>query len=319
MYVSDEKESLWEEKYRPRTVDDCILPQRLKDMFNGYISDNEIPNMMLSGTQGSGKTTVARALCEEIGCDYMIINCSEDSGIDVLRTTIRSFASTVSLMGNDKKKIVILDEGDYLNANSTQPALRGFMDEFKPNCRFILTCNYKSRIIEPLQSRFGGSIDFTFNKNELPELMGSFMKRIIFILDRENVEYESKAVAEFIKQHYPDSRRIINELQSRSRLGVIDVDLLMSDGDARLDELFGYIKSKSYNSIRKWVAQNSDLDDKVIFRRMYNELSTKLENSSVPQLIIILSEYQYKSAFVADPEINMMACITEIMMNVQFR
>ena len=313
MYVSPEQ-FLWVEKYRPRTIKDCILPDNMKLMFQEFVDQDNIPNMLLSGTAGTGKTTIARALCEELGCDYIIINGSEESGIDVLRTKIKDFASTVSLTG--KVKVVILDEADYLNPNSTQPALRGFIEEFSNNCRFIFTCNYKNRIIAPLHSRTT-VVEFKIEKDDKPKVAAKFFKRLADILAKENVEYDQRVVAEVLNKHFPDYRRVLNELQRYSSSGKIDAGLLVNVSDANIKELTSALKEKDFKKMRTWVVNNLDNDPAMIFRKLYDTLMTEVVQ--VPQLVLLLADYQYKAAFVADAEINLVACLTEIMAACEFK
>jgi DNA polymerase III delta prime subunit len=301
-------EFLWVEKYRPRLIEDCILPQHLKSTFEDFVKKDEIPNMLLTGTAGTGKTTVARALCEELGCDYLLINCSEDSGIDTLRTRIRDFASTSSLSG--KTKVVILDEADYLNPNSTQPALRGFIEEFSKNCRFVLTCNYANRIIPPLHSRTT-VIEFRIAKTERPKIAAKFMSRVKVILTAEGIEFNEKVVAEIVGKHFPDYRRILNELQRYSVSGKIDEGILSNVGDAAMKELITSLREKDFKKMRSWVVNNLDNDPVSLFRKFYDHLLPEVKQ--VPQLVLLLADYSYKSAFCADQEINLVACLTEIM------
>ena len=308
-------EFLWVEKYRPKTIQDTILPDSLKQNFQEFVNQGNIPNLLLSGTAGCGKTTVARAMLEELGCDYMIINGSMNGNIDTLRNEIRSFASGVSLTGG--RKYVILDEADYLNANSTQPALRNFMEEFSKNCGFILTCNFKNRIIEPLHSRCS-VVDFKIKKTDLPSLAAQMMKRLVSILQAENVEFDKAVVAELIKKHYPDWRRIINELQRYSATGRIDSGLLANIQETTFKSLIGFMKSKEFTNIRKWAAENIDSDTTAIFRQLYDTSSEYITKNSIPQLVLILAKYQYQAAFVADHEVNLMACLTEIMIECEF-
>lgn len=311
-----DKTFLWVEKYRPQKIDDCILPDNLKKTFHDYIKQGELPNFLFCGSAGVGKTTVAKALCNEIGAEYLFINGSDESGIDVLRTKIKSFASTVSL--TQAKKVVILDEADYLNANSTQPALRGFIEEFANNCRFILTCNFKNRIIAPLHSRCS-VIDFKIETNDKPKVLNNFFKRVLQILDNETVDYDKNVVAELASKHFPDYRRILNELQRYSVSGKIDSGILLDLSDESYKELIGYLKSKDFASARKWIGKNSDVDTTSLYRTLYDKAVDYLEKNSVPQLVLILSEYQYKSAFVADHELNNMAALTEIMSSCKFK
>ena len=307
---------LWVEEYRPKTIDDCILPQSLKTLFQSFIDKGEISNMLFSGTPGVGKTTVAKALCEQMNCDWIMINGSEEGGIDVLRNKIKNFASTVSLSGG--KKVVILDEADYLNPQSTQPALRGFVEEFHKNCRFILTCNFKNRIIEPLHSRFS-NIEFKINKKDKPKLAHALFERARFILSEASVDYEQEVVAELVNKHFPDCRKLINELQRYSVAGTIDAGILVNISDENLKSLTGHLKGKEFGEMRKWVVNNLDNDPVKIFRKIYDSLYTTLEPATIPHAVLIIADYQYKSAFVADQEINLVACLTELMSQVKFK
>ena len=310
------KEYLWVEKYRPKTIDECILPESIKSTFKSMVDSGESQNLLLSGSAGCGKTTIAKALCNELDTDNIIINCSEDGNIDPLRTKIRNFASTVSLSGS--KKIVILDEFDYSNAQSTQPALRGFIEEFSNNCRFILTCNFKNRIIEPLHSRCT-SINFSVPKKEKPKMATQFMERVKYVLDKEEIPYEEKVVAELIMKHFPDFRRVLNELQRYSIAGSIDVGILTQIGEIHIKDLVEHMKSKDFTNARKWAVDNLDNSPSELFRKVYDGLYDHLAPSSIPQAVLILAEYQYKSAFVADQEINLVACIVELMMGCEFK
>ena len=307
------EEFLWVEKYRPRYIDDCILPQETKKIFLDFVNNKEIPNLLLCGTSGVGKTTVAKALCNELGADFVLINGSEERNIDTLRVKIRQFASTVSLTVDGGPKIVILDEADYLNPQSTQPALRGFIEEFSKNCRFIFTCNYKNRIIQPLHSRCS-VIDFTIQATQKPQIATGIFQRILQILTDEKVEYNEKVVVEVVNKFFPDFRRMLNEIQKYSASGKIDSGILANLDDESLKELLNFIKEKEFSKMRKWVALNIHNDPQTIYRKIYDSFFTKFENNSVPQAIIILSDYTYKSAFVADQEVNMVACLTELMM-----
>jgi len=308
------EEFLWVEKYRPSTIDDCVLPDSIKENFNQFLVKGEIPNLLLSGTAGTGKTTIARALCEELGSDYIIINGSEESGIDVLRTKIKNFASTVSFEG--KPKVVILDEADYLNPNSTQPALRGFIEEFSQNCRFIFTCNFKNRIIEPLHSRTT-VIDFRLPKAEKQIMAGRFMQRMMTILNREQVKYSDKVLAELLMKHFPDYRRVINELQRYSASGIIDEGILSNLAELNTKDLVNSLQDKDFKKMRQWVANNYDTDPQGIYRKIYDALLDKIDQPA--HLVLLIADYQYKAAFVADQEINITACLTEIMGNVKFK
>jgi DNA polymerase III delta prime subunit len=306
---------LWTEKYRPQTVSDCILPDRLKQPFQEYVNQKNIPNLLLSGGAGVGKTTIAKAMCNEIGCDYMVINGSDESGIDVFRTKIKTYASSMSLMGG--RKVIIIDEADYLNPNSTQPALRNAIEEFASNCSFIFTCNFKNRIIEPLHSRCA-VVDFTLKNGEKAQMAGQFFKRIQSVLANETVEYDDKVIAELIKKHFPDFRRIINEMQRYSQFGKIDVGILNQIGDVAINDIVKFLKDKDFGAIRKWVASN-DIDAATLFRKLYDNLYDTLKPQSIPQAVVILADYQYKNAFVADAEINTVACLTELMVNLEFK
>lgn len=307
---------MWTEKYRPKTIADTILPAELKATFQQFVDQKNIPNLLLSGSAGCGKTTVARAMLEELGCDYIIINGSMNGNIDTLRNDIQRFASSVSFTGG--RKYVILDEADYLNANSTQPALRNFMEEFSKNCGFILTCNFKNRIIEPLHSRCS-VIDFKISKKDLPDLAAQMMKRLVTILNEQGIDYDKAVVAELLKKHYPDWRRVINELQRYSATGKIDSGLLANIQEASIKGLVKNLKDKGFTDARKWVAENTDGDSVAIFRTLYDTASEYLTKASVPQLVLILAKYQYQAAFVADHEVNLMACLTEIMMDCEFQ
>ena len=308
-------EFLWVEKYRPKSIDDCILSDGLKKTFREFVENKEIPNLLLTGSAGVGKTTVARALCEQLNTDYILINGSEESGIDVLRNKIKSFASTVSLSGGNK--VVILDEADYLNPQSTQPALRGFIEEFSKNCRFILTCNFLNRIITPLHSRTS-VIDFKIPNKILPSLADQFLNRVQWILESENIKFEIRIVAELIMKHVPDWRRVLNELQRYSASGIIDIGILTDFSQANIEELAGFLKSKNFGAIRKWVDENLDNDPHVLYRKIYEVLLTKIEPRSVPDMVLVIADYVYKSAFVVDQEINLLACLTELFGRCQF-
>ena len=307
---------LWVEEYRPQNIDSCILPKVLKGQFSEFVQNNNVPNLILSGGPGVGKTTVAKAMLTEMGCTHMMINGSEESGIDVLRTKIKNFASTVSLDGG--RKYIILDEADYLNPQSTQPALRGFMEEFHKNCGFILTCNYKNRLIEPLHSRCG-VVEFQIPNSEKPKLAGKFMKRVEEILKNEGITYEPKAVAELINKYFPDWRRVLNELQRYSISGAIDAGILVDIAEVNIKELMHSMKNKEFTNVRKWVVNNLDNDPVRLFRRIYDNLYDFLDHSTIPHVVVVLGEYQYKAAFVADQEINLMACLTEIMARGKFK
>jgi len=307
---------LWVEKYRPRKVEDTILPKPLKEVFTKIVQSGELPNMLFTGTAGLGKTTVARALCDELGYDYIVINGSEEGNIDTLRGKIKRFASTVSLSGD--LKVVILDEADYLNPQSTQPALRGFIEEFSNNCRFILTCNFKNRIIEPLHSRCG-VYEFNTTKKEMQTLCADFFVRLIHILESEEVTFNKDLIAQVIMKHAPDWRRVINECQRYSIGGQLETTVLNNDVSGNYSILFKALKDKDFKKMRSWVAQNVDIDVSSIFRELYDNMYDHVEPSSIPQLVLILADYQYKNAFVADHELNVVACMTEVMANVSFK
>ena len=305
---------LWTEKYRPQTVEDCILPDRLKQPFQEYVNQKQIPNLLLSGGAGVGKTTIAKAMCNEIGCDYMVINGSDESGIDTFRTKIKNYASSMSLSGG--RKVIIIDEADYLNPNSTQPALRNAIEEFASNCSFIFTCNYKNRIIEPLHSRCA-VIDFGLKNGEKAKMASAFFKRVQSILQSEKVDADDKVLAELVKKHFPDFRRVLNELQRYSQFGKIDTGILSQIADVSIDELSKHISSKDFGAIRKWVASH-EINNTALFRKLYDTLYDLLKPTSIPQAVVILADYQYKAAFVADQEINTVACLTELMVSCEF-
>lgn len=306
---------LWVEKYRPHSIDDCILPDGMKTTFKQFVAKGEIPNMLLCGGAGMGKTTIAKALCEELKCDYIVINASMERNIDTLRNEIKGFASTVSFVG--KTKVVILDEADYLNPQSTQPALRGFIEEFSKNCRFIFTCNYKNKIIPALHSRTT-VVEFKLAKSDRPVLAGQFFKRVQEIIAAESVTCaDPKILAKLIERHFPDYRRILNELQRYSVSGTIDEGILVNLADVNVKELIDALKTKEWKKMRQWVVNNIDADPATIFRKLYDSLTDQVEN--VPQLVLLLADYQYKAAFVADAEINLVACLTEIMAAVKFK
>jgi DNA polymerase III delta prime subunit len=310
------QEHLWVEKYRPQSLTEAILPSQLKKDFKDVLKQGELQNMLLTGTAGTGKTTVAKALCNELNLDYIIINGSEESGIDTLRNKIKQFASSVSLEGG--YKVVILDEADYLNPQSTQPALRGFIEEFSANCRFILTCNFKNRIIEPLHSRCS-VVEFAIPKGEKEDMAMQFMQRLQHILGTENVQYENEVLAELIMKYFPDFRRTINELQRYGLSGTIDSGILINVNDISVNDLMNHLKIKDFRKMRQWVANNIDIEPAAMFRKIYDNATEYVDPQSIPQLVLILADYQYKDSFVADHELNMVACLTEIMAGVQFK
>ena len=308
---------IWCEKYRPKTVSDTILPASLKKTFQQFVDQKNVPNLLLSGRAGIGKTTIAKAMLEELDCDYIVINGSMNGNIDTLRVEIANFASTVSFSGG--RKYVILDEADYLNPNSTQPALRNFMEEYSKNCGFILTCNFKNRIIEPLHSRCS-VIEFKIPNEEKQEIAAQFYKRVINILKKEGVEYDNKAVAELVKTHFPDWRRCLNELQRYSSTGRIDAGILANKSLENFEKLITLMKDRNFTEVRKWVAENSDVDSAVLYRHLYDILPLKISNTqSIANAIIILAEYQYKEAFVASSEINRAAALATLMAEVDWK
>jgi DNA polymerase III delta prime subunit len=308
---------LWVEKYRPQTIDECVLPEALKKNFKDYVTKGQLPTFLLCGTAGVGKTTIAKALCNEVGADYIMINGSDEGrSIDTLRTTIKNFASTVSL--TDAKKVVIVDEADYMNSDSVQPALRNFIEQFSSNCSFIFTCNFKNRIIEPLHSRCS-VIEFKIDSKDKQEIAATFFKRATNILKQEGIEFDPKVVSELIIKHFPDYRRILNELQRYSVSGKIDTGILVNLGQESFKQLVKDMKEKDFPEVRKWVSKNSELGTAQIFRELYDNASVVMQDNSIPQLVLILAEYQYKSAFVADQEINIMAALTEVMSHCKFK
>lgn len=305
---------LWVEKYRPKTIEDCILPENIKSTFQEYVNKKEIPNLLLSGTAGVGKTTIAKAMCEEVGCDYIVINGSSERGISVMQTQVMNYATSMSLAGG--RKVVILDEADNLTPDA-QKALRGMMEEVSVNCSFIFTCNFKNRILDAIHSRCT-VVDFKLNGSK-QKMAAAFFKRVEWILDKEGVNYDKQVVAAVITKHFPDNRRILNELQRYSVGGSIDKDILASVSDVQLSELVSSIMNKDFASCRKWVTNNVDNDMARIFRSLYDILYEKLKPNSVPQMVLILAKYQYQGAFVADHEINLIACLTELMVECEFK
>src|SRR6056300_331542 len=310
------EEFLWVEKYRPNKIEDCILPEALKETFQKIVDGGKLPNMLFTGTAGLGKTTVARALCTSLDLDYIVVNGSEEGNIDTLRGKIKRFASSVSLGGD--VKVVILDEADYLNPQSTQPALRGFIEEFSSNCRFILTCNFKNRIIEPLHSRCS-VIEFAMPKKERDALAGMFMQRVQQILAVESINSDPAVLAELIIKYFPDFRRTLNELQRYSNFGKIDSGILVNTSDVAIADLMEHLKLKNFKLMRQWVADNIDVEPASMFRKVYDNMNEYVEPGSIPQLVLILADYQYKNSFVADHELNMVACLTEVMAGVKFK
>ena len=309
------KESLWVEIYRPKTIQDCILPDELKKTFQLYVDRKEIPHLLLCGGPGVGKTTIAKALCDEIGCDYLMINSSDESGIDTFRTKIKNYASSMSMNGG--KKVIILDEADYLNPNSVQPALRAAMEEFAHNCTFIMTCNYKNRIIEPLHSRCA-VIEFKLRKEDKPKMAAQFMKRAAEILAAEKIPYDKSVLVEVVKKHFPDYRRILNELQRYSVSGKIDAGILTSIADVSLTDLVTSLRDQNFSAMRKWVADFGGDDPAKIYRKIYDSLYDVMDKQSIPYAVVVLAKYSYQSAFVADQELCLTACLVELTSECQF-
>jgi DNA polymerase III delta prime subunit len=308
-------EALWVERYRPHTIADCILPDEYKSTFQSYVDRKEIPHLLLCGTPGTGKTTVARALCDEIGCDYLMINGSDESGIDTFRVKIKNYASAMSLGGG--KKVIIIDEADYLNPNSVMPALRGAMEEFAHNCTFIMTCNYKNRIIEPLHSRCA-VIEFKLRKEDKPKMAAQFMKRAAEILANEKVPYDKAVLAEVVKKHFPDYRRVLNELQRYSVSGKIDSGILTSIADVSINDLVKALTNKDFSATRKWVADFGGDDPAKVYRKIYDSLYDVMDKQSIPYAVVLLAKYSYQSAFVVDQELCLTACLVELMSECQF-
>jgi len=311
-------EFLWVEKYRPKTIDDCILPEDTKQTFKSFLDKGEVPNLLLAGPAGCGKTTVAKALCTELGVDYYVINGSDEGRfLDTVRNNAKNFASTVSLSSSAKHKVIIIDEADN-TTNDVQLLLRAFIEEFSANCRFIFTCNYKNRLVEPLHSRCA-CIDFSTNSKDRPKLAAQFFSRIQEIMGAEGVEYDHKVLVELINKHFPDWRRVLNELQRYSSSGKIDSGILASFSDVKVNDLIKNLKKKEFSEVRKWVVNNLDNDSGVLMRRIYDVLHDSLVPNSIPAAVLILAKYQYQIAFVADQEINMLACLTEIMVECEFK
>lgn len=307
---------LWVERYRPRSVKDTILPQGLRTMFESYVEKGVVPNLLLAGSPGTGKTTIARAVLEDLGNDYIIINGSLERNIDTLRVDITQYATTQDIYGGGRK-YVILDEADHLNPNTFQPALRNFSEDYSNNCGFILTANYKHKIIEPLRSRFS-LVDFRIPKEERAELMKAFIKRLFVILETEGVPFDKAAVIELVKKHFPDQRRVINELQKYAGTGKIDSGILANIADASVKELYELMKAREFQKLRKWVADNSDMDTTELFARIYENTATYVQPNTIPAVVLILAKYQYQAAFAANPELNNLAAIVEIMMEAKF-
>ena len=312
----NDKLFLWVEKYRPKTIEDCILPESTKEIFQGFLEQSEIPNLLLAGTAGVGKTTVAKALCETLGTDYLVINGSDEGRfLDTVRNQAKVFASTVSLTSTAKHKVIIIDEADN-TTHDVQLLLRACIEEFQKNCRFIFTCNYKNKIISPLHSRCS-VVDFTLKGKEKATMAGAFFNRVKTILDSEGVNYEPKVVAEVVQKHFPDFRRTLNELQRYSSSGKIDTGILGVSNDINIANLVGYIRKKEFTNMKKWVTQNMDNEPIAIMRKIYDNLYNHFDPKSIPEAVLVISEYQYKSAFVVDQEINMVAFLTELMMRCE--
>ena len=311
-------EFIWVEKYRPKTIEECILPDNIKKTFRDFLDKGEVPNLLLSGPAGCGKTTVAKALCNELGVDYYVINGSDEGRfLDTVRNTAKNFASTVSLSSTAKHKVIIIDEADN-TTNDVQLLLRAFTEEFSGNCRFIFTCNFKNKIIEPLHSRCA-CIDFSTNSKDKPKLAATFFNRIRSILEKENVEYDPKVLVQLVNKHFPDFRRILNECQKYSMGGSIDSAILASFSDVPVEELLNHLKDKKYPEVRKWVVNNLDNDPSLVLRRVYDALANAVDGPSLAAAVLIIAKYQYQIAFVADQEINLLAALTEIMVECEFR
>ena len=311
-------EFLWVEKYRPKTIEDCILPTSIKKTFQDFLDKGEVPNLLLAGPAGCGKTTVAKALCNELGVDVYVINGSDEGRfLDTVRNTAKNFASTVSLSADAKHKVIIIDEADN-TTNDVQLLLRAFTEEFSGNCRFIFTCNFKNKIIEPLHSRCA-CIDFSSNSKDKPQLAAQFFKRLQEILDAESIEYDNKVLVELINKHFPDWRRVLNECQRYSSSGTIDPGILATFSDVKVNDLINHLKEKNFKEVRKWVVNNLDNDASIILRRIYDSLYESLVSGSIPAAVLIIAKYQYQVAFVADQEINMLACLTELMVECEFK
>jgi DNA polymerase III delta prime subunit len=313
----ESNQMLWVEKYRPHKIEDCVLPDSIKTTFQEYVNRKEIPNLLLAGSAGVGKTTIAKALCDEIGCDYIIINGSDEGRlIETFRVKIKNYASSMSLSGG--RKVIIIDEADYTNPESVQPALRSFIEEFASNCSFIFTCNFKNKIIDPLHSRCS-VVEFKIENGQKAKMASQFFKRVEWILKQENVEYDKEVIAAVITKHFPDNRRILNELQRYSVTGKIDKGILAAISNVEITELVRYLKNKDFTNARKWVTNNLHNDASSIIRKIYDNLYDFLKPEGVPPAVLILSKYQYQSAFVADQEINLVACLTEFMIECEFK
>ena len=309
---------IWVEKYRPKTIDDCILPDRIKNTFKEFLQEGEIPNLLLAGPPGIGKTTVAKALCQQLGCDYYVINGSDEGRfLDTVRNQAKNFASTVSLTASANHKVIIIDEADNTTSD-VQLLLRANIEAFYKNCRFIFTCNYKNKIIEPLHSRCS-VVDFSISRQDKPSIAAQFFTRINEILEKEGVESDKKVVVELISKYFPDWRRVLNECQRYSAGGKIDTGILAVLSDSNVKELVDYLKKKEFPNVRKWIVQNLDNDTNAILRSIYDSIYESMKPKSIPEAVLIIAKYQYQSAFVADQEINLLAALTEIMCNCEFK
>ena len=309
---------IWVEKYRPEKVEDCILPTNIKETFKGFLKSGQIPNMLLSGPPGIGKTTVAKALCKELGVDYYVINGSDEGRfLDTVRTNAKNFASTVSLTSDSEHKVIIIDEADNTTSD-VQLLLRASIEEFSKNCRFIFTCNYKNKIIDPLHSRCT-VVDFSINKKDKPTIATQFFSRLTNILEQEKIDTDKKVVAQLINQHFPDWRRVLNECQRYSVSGKIDSGILAVFSDVAVNDLIKNLKEKNFSEVRKWVVANLDNETSILLRRIYDSLYDSLEHSSIPAAVLIIAKYQFQIAFVADQEINLLAALTEIMVECEFK
>jgi DNA polymerase III delta prime subunit len=311
----ESNQMLWVEKYRPHKIEDCILPESIKSTFQEYVDRKEIPNLLLTGSAGVGKTTIAKALCEEVGCDYIVINGSDDNGVDYIRIKVKNYASSMSLSGG--RKVIIIDEADYLTHNA-QAALRGSIEEFAINCSFIFTCNFKHKIMDAIHSRCS-VVEFKLQNGQKAKMAAQFFKRIEWILSTEGITYDKDVVAAVVMKHFPDNRRVLNELQRYSVSGTIDRGLLAVIADVQISDLIKAIKGKDFGSARKWVTNNLDADSATILRKIYDSMYDFLKPDSIPPAVLVLAKYQYQSAFVADQEINMMACLTELMIECEFK
>jgi DNA polymerase III delta prime subunit len=312
------KKFLWVEEYRPRTIDDCILPASILNVFKGFVEQGELPNLLLPGTAGIGKTTVAKALCEEIGASYIVVNGSDEGRfLDTIRQKVRTFASTVSLSSSSAHKVVIIDEADNTTSD-VQLSLRTAIEEFHSNCRFIFTCNFPNKIIEPLHSRCT-VVDFRIKNEDKMQMQGRFFHRLKYILDQNEVKYDDKVLVKLIQRYYPDWRRLINECQRHAAGGKIDVDILCDIADIKLDDLVKAMKKKEFTTIKRWVVENTDNDPNIVMRKIYDILYDNLKGTSIPEAVLVLAKYQYQIAFVADQEINLLACLTDIMLGCEFK